>query len=256
MRGLEGEVALVTGATGLIGGAVARRLAEEGAQVLVASRERERAEAWIAAAPGALRARLRPVALDLRDAAGIPAAMAAAGPVTVLVAAASDRNALLGTPPAGPTAAQFAALFAADVAGHHACASALVEGLPAGRGASIVWLSSIYALVGPDPSVYPPGMAPSPVHYGAVKSAVGGLVANLAAAWGPLGVRVNALVAGGVRAEGRQPAPFVEAYARRTMLGRMASAEDVAAAAAFLASADAAYITGTALVVDGGLTAW
>ena len=70
------------------------------------------------------------------------------------------------------------------------------------------------------------------------------------------GIRVNAVIAGGVESPGRQSAKFRAAYGRKTMLRRMARVEEIASAVAFLASDDASYITGAALAVDGGYTAW
>ena len=63
-------------------------------------------------------------------------------------------------------------------------------------------------------------------------------------------------MAGGVRNPDRQNDDFVRRYSAKTMLGRLAEAGEIAAAAAFLASDDASYITGSSLVVDGGLTSW
>jgi NAD(P)-dependent dehydrogenase (short-subunit alcohol dehydrogenase family) len=65
---------------------------------------------------------------------------------------------------------------------------------------------------------------------------------------------VNAVVPGGVFSGQNQT--FVDAYSDRTMLGRMAQSDDIAAAVAFLLSEDAGYVTGQKLVVDGGWTAW
>jgi NAD(P)-dependent dehydrogenase (short-subunit alcohol dehydrogenase family) len=199
-----------------------------------------------------------PVRLDLADEQSIcdclDEVVNQAGVPTIIVANASLREGL-GVPFEKITHDSFTNLFEVDIAGHVLLLRRSVDRLT-GQPASIVFLSSIYGQAGVDHSIYPEGMAPTPVQYSAVKAAVQGATRWLAAVWGERGVRVNALVAGGVVSEQRQPKEFVKKYSEKTMLRRMASAEEVASAAAFLASDEASYITGQCLVVDGGLTAW
>ena len=256
MRGLQGKVALVTGGTGLIGGATCVRLAEEGVSVGVASRSIEKARNWCAEHD---MANLHPLQLDVADANSIKTCFdemaETCGLPEILVASAVPLEAL-PFPIEELTHEHFSRLYEVDVAGNFLCARTLVERLEEGRTGSIVWLSSIYGSAGVKHDIYPEGMMHSPVHYSSTKAAVQGTVRYLAGLWGEDGVRVNAVVSGGVRSEARQNDEFVRRYSRRTMLGRMAEPDELASSIAFLASDDASYITGTCLDVEGGLLAW
>lgn len=128
-----------------------------------------------------------------------------------------------------------------------------------GHGGAMIMTASIYGVCAPDQRIYEGseylGMQiSSPAVYSATKSAVLGLMRHLAAEWGKDNIRVNAITPGGISSG--QNTTFSEKYAHRTMLGRMAQAEDIVSAMLFLGSDAAQYITGQNLIVDGGLTAW
>lgn len=257
MNGLKGKAALVTGATGLIGTAIATRLAAEGATSVIASRSLSKATAWVEQHKGS--GSYVPVRIDLSDAASIREGVQALPEVvrhpSVIVANASLREGL-ATEFGQLTPESFSGLFKVDLAGHFLLLRELIERLPAGQPASIVLMSSIYGQVGVDHAIYPEGMMHTPVTYAAVKGAALSMTRWLAGLWGERGVRVNAVVAGGVRSGARQPEEFVRNYSRKTMLGRMATPEEIANAVVFLASEEASYVTGQCLSVDGGFTAW
>ena len=90
--------------------------------------------------------------------------------------------------------------------------------------------------------------------YSTSKAGVVGLTRHLATHWAPAGVRVNALVPGGVRSG--QNDTFIERYSQRIPMGRMAEAPEMAGALIYLASDASSYVTGQTLAVDGGLLAW
>jgi NAD(P)-dependent dehydrogenase (short-subunit alcohol dehydrogenase family) len=129
--------------------------------------------------------------------------------------------------------------------------------LVATQGA-IVNVGSLYASISPDPRLYahlpcdPPFIKPP--MYGASKAAVVNLTRYLAVHLAPSGVRVNCLSPGGVRAE--QDGTFVEGYASRVPMGRMAELEDLVGPFLFLASDASRYVTGQNLCVDGGFQCW
>jgi NAD(P)-dependent dehydrogenase (short-subunit alcohol dehydrogenase family) len=255
VKGLRDRVALVTGGTGLLGGAIAMRLAAEQATVAITSRDLSKAKGWAEQQKGG---KYFPAQLDLADEKSICNCLdyveEKVGLPTIIVANASLREGV-GVPFEGITHSSFSRLFDVDIAGHVLLLRNCLTRLT-GQPASVVFLSSIYGRAGVDHRIYPPGMTPAPVQYSVVRAAAEGATRWLAAAWGERGVRVNALVAGGVASPQRQSSEFVKRYSEKTMLRRMALADEVASAAAFLASDEASYITGHCLVVDGGLTAW
>ncbi|MER5206677.1 SDR family NAD(P)-dependent oxidoreductase [Streptomyces sp. NPDC002825] len=242
----DGYAVLVTGAARGIGAATARRLAAEGARVLVTDIDEAAARRTAEELPGAVAA-----CCDVGDQESVDAAVACAvaafGRLDVLVnnalaPVAPDRDRFEDEPDAGWTGQLDVTLMGAV-----RCARAALPHLAAagGRGA-IVTIGSVNA------------EADFGGHaYSAAKAGLASLTRTLAGDAAPRGVRVNQINPGTIatRAWAGREADLTALGDRVYPLGRVGTPEDVAAAVAFLASADASWITGTTLRVDGGLLA-
>lgn len=267
MGALDGKVAVVTGAVGLLGRHHVRALARAGARVVVADLDAAACERT-ARELGDL-GELLPVPVDITRPASVDAlrdaALARWDHIDVLV-----NNAAIDDKFESPEAAledsrlenydveRFRRSLDVNVTGTFLCCQRLGAVMARQGAGSIVNVASTYGLVAPDQALYrtPEGeqrFFKGPA-YPTSKGAVIQLTRFLAAYWGRAGVRVNTLSPGGV--QNAQEGWFQEAYARRTPLGRMARSDDYEGAVVFLASDASAYVTGTNLVVDGGFTCW
>lgn len=251
---LDGRVAIVTGGLGKLGTAIVQALSEAGAGVTILDDNRDGWQERRGDFPGTVTFE----ACDVTDLAAIPEVVATLeqrlGGLAIWVNCAYPRTADWGTPPQQDTVESWRGNVEMQMVSYCLFADHAAQRMAArAQGGSIVNIASIYGVTGPDFTVYEGTDLTTPAAYAAIK---GGVIAHsrfLASYYGRSGVRVNALCAGGVRAD--QPAEFIDAYSRRTCLGRMAEAEEIAPAVAFLASDAASYITGTAMMVDGGWTA-
>lgn len=143
----------------------------------------------------------------------------------------------------------------------HALASQVIaEHMAARGGGSIINISSMYALVSPDPALYEGTAIFNPPTYGAAKAALLALTRYIAAFYGKHRVRCNALLPGAFPNLGEDSynAPkndeFLQRLSDRTVLGRYGEPQDLKGAIVFLASDAARYVTGQCLSVDGGWT--
>lgn len=244
----EGRVALVTGAASGIGLATARRLVHEGAAVVLADL-REATEQAAALGPRACWARCD--VTDAHSAAqAVDQALAAFGGLDVLVNAAGVP--LVASVP-DTSEADWDRVLAVNLKGVFLMCRAALPHLRGRAGANIVNVASELGLVGH--ALY--------AAYCASKGGVIQLTRAMAIDHAAEGIRVNAVCPGPVdtpmlasfmQAEPDGAAALHEATAS-TLLGRFGRSEEIAAAIAFLASEEAAYVTGSALVADGGVTA-
>lgn len=244
--GLGGQVALVTGASGGIGHAVAVALAEAGADVAVLGRSPERLDAVVAEVRARDRAAYRLVG-DVTVPDQVRTLIEQLERIDVLVTCA---GANVPQPFVDVLPQTFEDLFRVNVRGAFFVSQAFVRKLLA-RGApgSIVHVSSQMGHVG----------AAQRTVYCATKHAVEGMTRAMAVELAPHGIRVNAVAPTYVMTPMTEPffaeREFLADALSRIPLGRVGEAGDVARAAVFLASPAAALITGTSLVVDGGYTA-
>jgi NAD(P)-dependent dehydrogenase (short-subunit alcohol dehydrogenase family) len=243
MRGLHGKNALITGAAGGIGTATARRLAAEGAAVGLLDLQDTTALADEINRNGG---RAFSVIADVSDEAGWAGATAAVrdafGPIGILVSNAYA----VEVAPADRTSRQswdhqLSVSLTGAFLGVRACLADLRE-----EHGAIVVVSSVHALIG----------LPGRPAYAAAKGGLVALARQLAVEYGPE-IRVNTVLPGPILTAAWDQVSEADrrTSVAETVAKRFGTPAEVAATIAFLASADAAYVTGTSVVVDGGWTA-
>ncbi len=243
--GLEGRVAIVTGALGKLGPVWTEALEARG---------RDGRPLDLQEAPGVEQA-------DVTDRAALEAVRERFDTPSILV-----NNAGIDQPPESGARtyriedvplADFRRTVDVNLVGAFNAIQVFGSAMRDAGGGSIVNIGSLYASIAPEPAFYdhmeadPPFLKPAA--YGASKAGLLALTRYFARLWGPQGVRVNALSPGGVL--GGQDPEFLRKYTARVPLGRMAEPADLAGALLFLASDASRYVTGHELRVDGGFTA-
>ena len=228
------RVVLVTGGNRGIGLATAREFAERGYTVVVTHRSGEPPEG------------LHGVICDVTDSAAVDAAFsqveAEHGPVEIVVAnAGTTRDGLLMRMPEDA----FTEVLDANLTGAWRVTQRAVRGMVKARFGRFVYISSVVGLTG----------APGQVNYAASKAGLVGLARSVARELGGRGVTANVVAPGYVDTD--MTSELTDKRREELMasipLGRQAAAGEIAKAVAFLASDDAAYITGAVLPVDGGI---
>ena len=242
---VEGKAAVVIGAARGIGAAIAERLVEEGARVVIA--DTLEADGRVTAGRLAERGEATFVATDVarKEAVDglIEATLARHGRVDILV-----QNAGIYPYTMLPdiAAEEWDAVLGVNLRGCFLAIRACARPMRAQGYGRIVLTSSITG-----PRVSSPGHG----HYSASKAGINGLIRAAAIELAPDGITVNGVEPGNILTEGvqaeRSP-EFISAMERSVPLGRLGTPRDVAHAVLFLASDEAAYITGTTIVIDGG----
>ncbi len=254
MQRLRGRVALVTGAGRGIGEAIARRFLAEGASVVLTQRSEAEGEALAATLEAGATGRVAFVPADVRDAASIEALTAAAvarfGGLDVLCC-----NAGVGLVKtvADTSDAEYDRVMDTNVRGVFHCCRFAVPHMLARGGGAIVTIGSVAGEVGFERDAA----------YCTSKGAVLALTRQIAIDYATRGIRANCIAPGFI--ETAMMRTFIAGHAESATIaadivamhpvGRAGRPDEVAAAAAFLASDDASFVTGVSLAVDGGLLA-
>jgi NAD(P)-dependent dehydrogenase (short-subunit alcohol dehydrogenase family) len=244
--GLEGRVVIVTGASSGLGVAVAVALAQAGADVVIGARRREMLEATAAIVEGIGRTALVvPTDVTLVEDCErlVRRATETFGRLDGLV---NNAGVATAVPALRESPEQFRAVLDLNLMGAYWTAQAAAAAMTS--GGSIVNVSSIIGLT----SAELPQAA-----YATSKAGLLGLTRDLAAQWsGRRSIRVNALAPGFFESEMTDQCPpgYLDSLAGRTPLGRIGRPEEIAAAVVFLLSDAASFMTGSTLVVDGGLS--
>lgn len=245
--GLEGKVVLVTGASGGIGSAIAEAFLDEGASVILHGREAGKLEARRAALDVRFKGRVSATAADLTIPQGREAVRAAVGEaLDAVVLCVGNGNVAKGYDLAQE---QWDTVFAQNFQANALMAGALVPLLKKGSAPSICFIGSIAGLQ----------HLKAPIAYASAKAALEAYAKSLAQELAP-DIRVNIVHPGNVIFEGGRweelrvadPEGVDAHVTAQVAMRRFGTPEEIAAAAVFLSSAKASFMTGASVVVDGG----
>ena len=255
---LSGKTAVVTGGAGHLGRALSEALAEAGARVFIASRDKDNCQSTAEELSASTGGDVSGVALDTGSAQTVEKCFkeiqAMSGSLDILV-----NNAAAAIPAKLDETAEEDWLSGLDstINGVFRCTMSALPIMSRQQAGSIVNVASMYGQVAPDPSIYGDSGNVSPAAYGAGKAAVVQFTRHCACQLASRGVRVNAISPGPFpNKEVQGNSEFIAELERRTPLGRIGQPHELKGAVLFLASPASSYITGANIPIDGGWTSW
>ncbi|MGE5340705.1 MAG: SDR family oxidoreductase [Candidatus Omnitrophota bacterium] len=262
MFDLSGKVAIVTGASGQLGGEYVKTLLDAGAKVGAFDVRLDNPKSILHTLP---QDHLLQVAVDITNRnsieTGLKHVRETLGNPSILI-----NNAAIDAPPnasetdTGPfesyPESSWDAMMNVNLKGTLLCCQVIGGHMSQTGGGSIINISSIYGILSPDQRIYEYKEKPffKPVAYSVTKSGVLNFTRYLATYWAKKNIRVNTITLAGVF--NNQDATFLKNYTQKVPLGRMARADEFNGTILLLASDASSYITGTNIIVDGGFSAW
>jgi NAD(P)-dependent dehydrogenase (short-subunit alcohol dehydrogenase family) len=260
MFDFTGKIALAVGGSGYLCAPACRRLAERGASLLLTDLSGERAADLAAELARDTGARVEGAALDLGDPAAIEAAVsqvvAKFGALDILICAAYSGS--HGQPLEVLAPESFDATLHQQLTGTFVLARTSAAVMR--EGGTMLFFSSMYGRISPDPTIYHAPMLPNPIDYGVGKAGLEQMIRYLAVHYAPRNIRVNGVAPGAFPhavSQGYDTPEFREfekRLAQKAPLGRIGRQEELSGAVVFLVSDEASFITGQTLAVDGGWT--
>ncbi len=259
---LDGKVAVVTGASGLLGREFCSGLIEAGAEVAVVDIDPVAAEALASN----LGVRARHFLCDVSSKESVVVCVDKIiqyfGRIDILHNNAATKTSDLQAffePFESYSLDTWREVMSVNIDGMFLMSQAVGKFMVAAGSGTIVQTSSIYGLLGPDNRIYEGsdymgGPINTPAAYSASKAAVIGLTRWLATYWADKGIRVNCLVPGGVSTG--QNKVFSDLYSARVPMERMSESHEIVPALLYLVSDASSYVTGQIMSVDGGWSSW
>lgn len=258
LQNLKGKIALVTGGAGYLGAAICETLAELGAEVIVASRDKNKCENFARLLQNKYEVKCVGLRVDITNQSSLDEIMNYIkdnhGKLDILVndAWSGNKN-------------TFESISNEDwmndvnvcLNGPFYTIKSAYSLLKASKGV-ILNVSSMYGLIAPDYRMYDGKKYANPPSYGAAKAGIIQLTKYLASFLSPQGIRVNSISPGAFPFENtvKENPEFGERLAAKTILGRIGYPEDLKGVIAFLCTNASAYVTGQNISVDGGWTTW